>query len=78
MEGKTLQIDVMGSEPDILKFRDDELIRCKLYVDGRACIFWTTEANYKALVYDGFFVRDGKDNDSSGAVNTTNVFREVL
>ena len=78
MESRTLQIDVMGVEPNFDSIRKDELIRCKLYVDGRACIFWTTEANYKALIYDGFFVRDGKNVDSSGAVNTTNTFTEVL
>lgn len=73
---RNLQIDVMGLEPDFDQIRKEELIRCKLYVDGRTCFIWTTKANYEALKYDGFFVRDGKEQDCSGAINTTNTFIE--
>ena len=76
MSKRKLQIDVMGHESNFENIRKDELIRCKLYVDGRSCVFWTTESNYNALVHDRFFIRDGKDVDCSGAINTTNDFIE--
>lgn len=76
MKKRRLQIDVMGIEPDFEHIRQDELIRCKLYIDGRACMFWTTKANYESLMYDKFFIRDGKTQDSAGVINTTNMFIE--
>lgn len=76
MKKLTLQIDVMGIEPDFELIRPDELMRCKLYVNGSTCIMWTTKANYDALMYHGFFIRDGKKQDCSGAINTTNTFIE--
>ena len=76
MKKRELQIDVMGVEPNFENIRQEELIRCKFYIDGRACIFWTTEANYKALMYHKFFVRDGNTQDVAGVINTTNMFVE--
>jgi len=76
MKKRTIQIDVMGLEPDFDRIRNDELIRCKLYVNGCAAMIWTTKANYESLMYDGFFVRDGKEQDCSGAINTTDVYVE--
>ena len=69
---KTLQIDVKGPS----EF-DDNIMQCLLYVDGRACKFFMSKANYKALIYDGIFVRDGNSTDSAGVINTTNLFEEV-
>lgn len=73
MGKRELQIDVMGEEP-----QNKDLIRCKIYIDGRCCIFWTTKANYEALMYDKVFIRDGKTKDSANVLNTTNVFIEKI
>jgi hypothetical protein len=70
-------MDVMGGDPRIEHIRPDELIRCKLYFDGYSSVFWTTRSNYEALIYHGFFVRDGSYEDSSGAVNTSSVYEET-
>jgi hypothetical protein len=71
MEKRTLQIDVIGPLPT-----NTELIECNIYIDGRCCRFWTTKANYEALMYDKVFIRDGKEKDSAGVLNTTNTFFE--
>jgi hypothetical protein len=75
MKKKRLQIDVMG-ESHIEYLKRDEPVRCKLYIDGNATDLWISRFSYQTLVRDGFFVRDGKDPDSSGAVNTTAVYLE--
>ena len=70
MKKRKLQIDVMGLVEEI------NLVECKLHVDGRTCIFYMSNANYEALKFDGFFIRDGKDKDSANVINTTHVFEE--
>ncbi|MDR1883711.1 MAG: hypothetical protein LBR26_13145 [Prevotella sp.] len=67
---RELQIDVIDASPEI------DLIRCHIYIDGRCCVFWTTRSNYEALMHDKVFIRDGKEKDSAGVINTTKVFRE--
>lgn len=69
---KKLQIDVKGAVP-----QNEQLIECRLYYDGRCCTFYTSKANYEALLYDGLFIRDGKSRDSADVLNTTNVFEEL-
>lgn len=78
MRKRKIQIDVMDGDPGFDSIRKDELIRCKLYVDGNAIAFWTTKSNYEALKYHGLFIRDGKEVDCSGAINTTAVYEEKL
>lgn len=73
MKKRELQIDVMGEEP-----RNKEMIWCKIHIDRRCCIFWTTKANYEALKYDKVFIRDGKTRDAANVLNTTNVFIEEV
>lgn len=68
---KSLQIDVIGA-CDV----NESLIKCHIYIDGRCCVFYTTSANYHALIYDGIFIRDGKNHDSANVINTTRVFYE--
>lgn len=70
MKKRTLQIDVIGP------VEGTDLVKCKLYVDGRVCMFWTTQSNYEALMFDKIFIRDGKTVDSAGVINTTNNFIE--
>ena len=71
MKKRQLQIDVIGPQKGA-----KDMIRCNLYYDGRCCAFWTTRANYEALMYDQLFIRDGKNPDSAGVINTTNIFSE--
>jgi hypothetical protein len=71
MPKKRLQIDVKGSIP-----QDPNVVECKLYIDGYGYTFYTSNQNYQQLIKEGFFVRDGKQKDSAGTVNTTNVFFE--
>lgn len=69
---RKIQIKVVGKESTECIRIYDNLVRCNIYINGRTCVFWTTEANYKALTFDGVFTK----RDSTGAVNTTNVFTE--
>lgn len=68
---RTLQIDVLGPL-DI----NENIIDCNIYIDGRCCRFYTSKANYEALMYDGIFLRNVTKKDSAGVLNTTNVFIE--
>jgi len=56
MNKRTIQIDVIGP------IEETELMKCKLYVDGRVCVIGMS--------------RDGKSVDSAGVINTTNTFVE--
>ena len=71
MSKKTLQIDVKGPMDS-----DSGIIACVISIDGRDCLFYTSRANYEALMYDGVFIRDGKNRDSAGILNTSKVFIE--
>lgn len=44
MGKRTMQIDVIGP------VEGTEFMKCKLYADGRVCVFYMTESNYKALI----------------------------
>lgn len=70
MRKRTLQIDVIGP------VEGTDMVKCKLYANGRVCMFWTTQSNYEALMFDKIFIRDGKSVDSAGVINTTNTFIE--
>lgn len=70
---RKLQIDVKGPTDE-----DPTIIECILSVDGRDCLFYMSEANYRALLYDGIFVRDGNETDSANCVNTTSVYVEMI
>lgn len=70
MDKRTLKIDVIGP------VEGTDIVKCKLRVNGRTCVIWTTQSNYEALMYDNIFIRDGKEIDSNGVINTTKVFIE--
>lgn len=65
-----MQIDVVGSVDGT------ELMKCKLYIDGRVCVFGLSRFDYEELVREKVFIRDGKSVDSAGVINTTNTFVE--
>ena len=68
---RQLQIDVKGAMKD-----NPNIIEMVLSVDGRDCRFYTSKSNYQALIYDGVFIRDGKEKDSANCINTTNIYVE--
>ena len=74
---KNIQIKVNGRESSGNTGIYNDLIRCEIRVSGRACMFWTTEANYKALVFDGLFKEAGNASGSEEFTCETGLFVEV-
>lgn len=71
MKRRTMQIDVIGS------VEGTELMKCKLYVDGRVCIIGMSRYDYEELMREKVFIRNGQTVDSAGVINTTNTFIET-
>lgn len=67
---RTMQIDV------IEEVKGTQYLQCKLYIDGNASVILMNKIDYERLLSDSFFVRDGKNRDSAGVLNTTNTFLE--
>lgn len=49
----------------------DHHVTCNLYTGLRCVRVFMTVYDYDALIRDGFFIRDGKEKDSAGVLNTT-------
>jgi hypothetical protein len=47
---------------------------CNLYTGNRCVKIAMSVSDYESLVRDGFFIRDGKEADSAGVLNTTHDF----
>ncbi len=69
MNKRTIQIDVIGP------IEETELMKCKLYVDGRVCVIGMSRYDYEELMREKVLL-DGKSVDSAGVINTTNTFVE--
>lgn len=67
---RTMQIDVIGP------VEGTELMKCKLWIDGRVCVIGMSRYDYEELMREMVFIRDGKNVDSAGVINTTNTFIE--
>ena len=67
---RTMQIDV------IEEVNGTQYLQCKLYIDGNSSVILMNKIDYERLLSDSFFVRDGKNRDSAGVLNTTNTFIE--
>ena len=65
-----IQIDVKN----ILK--GDRVVECNLYANDRCVKMFIPKADYNALMRDGFFIRDLKERDSSGVLNTTYTYEQ--
>ncbi|WP_285948452.1 hypothetical protein [Bacteroides congonensis] len=74
---KNIRIKVTGRESSENVRAYDDLIRCEICVSGRTCAFWTTEANYKALVFDGLFKEAENVSESEVVICETGLFVEV-
>ena len=70
MEKKKLQIDVLRQVPET------ELMECNVWINNHIYKFFTHKQTYEELIKEEFFVRDGKESDSAGVMNTTNTFIE--
>lgn len=67
---KLIQIDV--------KEITGQTVECNLYTGNRCVTILMHVSEYNQLINDGFFIRDGKNKDSAGIINTTNVFSEDI
>lgn len=72
MRKKWLQIDVKR------KLNDIALMECELYYNGSSHTVFIPTQSYESLISEGFFVRDGKEQDGAGMINTTNTFLEKI
>ena len=70
MHQPAVQKEVIGP------IEETELMKCKLYVDGRVCVIGMSRYDYEELMREKVFIRDGKSVDSAGVINTTNTFVE--
>ena len=61
MNKRTIQIDVIGT------IEETELMKCKLYVDGRVCVIGMSRYDYEELMREKVFIRD-RENASSWRV----------
>lgn len=66
----TMQIDVIRG------LEDTGLMLCKLYVTGVSFKILMNELDYNILKQRGIFIRDGKNKDSAGVLNTTKIYEE--
>lgn len=74
---KNIRIKVTGRESSENIRAYDDLIKCEICVSGRTCTFWTTEANYKALVFDRLFKEAGNASESEEVICETGLFIEA-
>lgn len=66
-----MQIDVLE------KVENQEVMKCSLFADGRAVRIFMHCNDYKRLMEDVFFIRDGKTKDSADVINTTLVYKPI-
>lgn len=52
MNKRTIQIDVIGP------IEETELMKCKLYVDGRVCVIGMSRYDYEELMREKVFIRE--------------------
>jgi hypothetical protein len=69
-----IQLDVVKINGDGNMF---DTVHCNLYTGQRCVTVLIPRYDYENLIADGFFIRDGKERDSAGVLNTTAVFRET-
>lgn len=51
--------------------QDKQVAKCNLWTPEGAVTIYMKQSDYEYLTRNGFFVRDGKTNDSAGVINTT-------
>lgn len=63
-----MQIDVVNVNAET------RTVTCNIYTGERCVKIFMSEYDYKELIRDGFFIRDGKESDSANILNTTAVY----
>ena len=58
---------------DVKKVTDQYAI-CNLYTPVSCVEIVMRKSDYEFLVHKGFFIRDGKEKDSAGILNTTDTY----
>lgn len=66
-----MQIDVTA----VNAFKN--LVACNLYTGDRCVKIYMSHTDYRELIRDGFFIRDGKTTDSADVINTTFTYEKV-
>lgn len=67
---KQIQIDVTSVNEKL------NLAFCNLYTGDRCVKIVMGIGDYKLLINDGFFIRDGKTKDSANVLNTTLEYKQ--
>ena len=65
-----LQIDVLNLRSGASDSAA-QMVECNLYTGNRCVRIYLDPMDYKLLINDGFFIRDGKAVDSANVLNTT-------
>lgn len=60
---------------DVKKIRENGVAECNLYTGDRCVKIVMSDYDYRELIRDGFFIRDGKEEDSAGVLNTTKTYK---
>lgn len=69
----------MGIQIDVKKIDEDiDTAICKLYTGERCVTILMNGDDYRSLIRDGFFIRDGKELDSANVLNTTDVYEKKI
>jgi hypothetical protein len=55
---------------DVMHIQNNTAV-CNLYTENRCVRIVMHESEYENLLTEGFFIRDGKNVDSAGVLNTT-------
>ena len=66
-----MQIDVIEVD------HSRNLVRCSLYTGERCVRMYISVNDYDEMIRDGFFIRNGKNRDSAGVLNTTEEYAVV-
>lgn len=70
----SVQIDVKKVYPD----KVFEQVQCNLYTGERCVKICMSLNDYENLISDGFFIRDGKTEDSAKVLNTTALYKKEV
>ena len=64
MNKRTMQIDVIGP------VEGTELMKCKLYIDGRVCVIGMSQYDYEELIREKVFITPAESTLFPSRINT--------
>lgn len=66
----------MSIQIDVVKILHESVV-CKMFINNDICVgMMMSKRDYELLKENGFFIRDGKIEDSAGCWNTTSVYKK--